>query len=214
MIVNDNGGRSTGPVGTVINTAGGVQFDNGQAPGTVGTVGEGNTQAGTTADATGACLVHPCSTDLIKPIYVWRTGRNPLIDDSSQGPLAEDQVVRSGQGIAPGKYIFVQKLDGSVVAMNEDLYDTGAFDPEADWPGHTSLADHEPVFFAGQFTVDAEGNVLEITNGSGHYQPGSYAPAFNESDYMALRDVAAQALDSFGLNVTESTLWNPWPVRN
>ena len=46
-------------------------------------------------------------------------------------------------------------------------------------------------------------------------QPGTVMPpAFNESDYMALRDVAAQALDSFGLNVTESTLWNPWPVRN
>ena len=88
-----------------------------------------------------------------------------MIDDSAgKEPLAAGSG-RSvlGQGIAPGKYIFVQKLDGSVVAMNEDLYDTGAFDPEADWPGHTSLADHEPVFFAGQFTVDAEGNVLEIT---------------------------------------------------
>jgi hypothetical protein len=97
--------------------------------------------------------------------------------------------------------------------MNESLYEDGAFDPEADWPGHTTLADHEPVLFAGGFTVDAEGRVLEMTNGSGHYMPGSYAPAYNETDYMPLEDVAARALRSFGLTVNEDA-WHPWEIRN
>ncbi|WP_262061178.1 hypothetical protein, partial [Streptomyces sp. STR69] len=54
------------------------------------------------------------------------------------------------------------------------------------------------------------------TNGSGHYLPGSCAPAYNEVDYMRLRDVAARALQGqgFGLTVNEGTVWKPWPVRN
>ncbi|MGW2822728.1 polymorphic toxin-type HINT domain-containing protein [Streptomyces sp. NPDC001443] len=100
-------------------------------------------------------LVHNtnCGDGATKPTYVWRPGRHPEIDDGDQGPLGEDQIVRSGEGIEPGTYIFVQKLDGSVRAMNESLYEEGAFAPESDWPGHTTLADHEPVLFAGGFTV-------------------------------------------------------------
>lgn len=105
--------------------------------------------------------------DAAQPAYVWRPGRHRNIDAAPQGPLGEDQIVRSGNGIEAGTYIFVRKLDGSVRAMNESLYEEGAFDPEADWPGHTTLADHEPVLFAGGFTVDAEGRALEMTNGSG-----------------------------------------------
>ncbi|MDX2675924.1 polymorphic toxin-type HINT domain-containing protein [Streptomyces sp. NY05-11A] len=149
-----------------------------------------------------------------RPAYVWRGDRHPEIDDGAQGPLADHQIVRSGQGIEAGTYIFVQKRNGATLAMNESLYEEGAFHPDADWPGHTSLADHEPVLFAGGFTVDARGRVLEMTNGSGHYQPGSYAPSYNEADYMPLRDVAARALQGFGLTVDENTQWKPWPVRN
>ncbi|MFI9563406.1 polymorphic toxin-type HINT domain-containing protein [Streptomyces rishiriensis] len=149
-----------------------------------------------------------------KPAYVWHAGRHPEIDTGTQGPLADHQIARSGEGIEAGTYIFVQKLDGSTHAMNESLYEEGAFHPDADWPGHTTLADHEPVLFAGGFTVDARGRVLEMTNGSGHYQPGSYAPAYNEADYIPLRDVAARALQGFGLTVDDGTVWSSWPVRN
>jgi len=118
--------------------------------------------------------------------------QSPTKMSSGPGPNAE-----------AGSYIFVQKLDGSVSAMNEKLYDNGTFPSDGDWPGHTSLADHEPVFFAGRFTVDGDGNVTMMSRGSGHYQPGSEAPGYNPGDYKPLRDVAAQALTQFGLNVPD-----------
>ena len=149
------------------------------------------------------------TTEPVKPTYVWRPGR-PDVDDGPQGPIADENVVQSGADAGAGSYIFVQKLDGSVLAMNEELYENGTFPSDSDWPGHTSLADHEPVLFAGRFTVDGGGNVTEMTRGSGHYQPGSHAPAYNPDDYMLLRDVAAQALALFGLNVPEGLPLSNW----
>ena len=51
-------------------------------------------------------------------------------------------------------------------------------------------------------------------SGSGHYMPGSCAPAYSEAECMPLRDVAARALQGFGLTVDEGTVWNPWPAQN
>ena len=48
-----------------------------------------------------------------------------------------------------------------------------------------------------------------MMNGSGHYQPDSFTPANNESDYMPLQDVVVQALKGFGLTANEGTVWSP-----
>lgn len=158
-----------------------------------------------------AVLVHNdnCSNGPVKPIYVWRPGRND-IDNHPQDPIADIHVVRSGADAEAGTYIFVQKRDGSVSAMNEKLYENGTFHPDSDWPGHTSLADREPVLFAGRFEVDGNRNVTMMSPGSGHYRPGSNAPSFNPNDYMPLRDVAARALTQFGLHVPEGLPLSPW----
>ena len=155
------------------------------------------------------------AAESIKPTYIWRAGREG-VDDGIQGPIPEHLVATSGNDIEAGTYIFVQKTDGSVRAMNEELYESGYFHPEADWPGHTTLADDEPVMFAGGFTVDADGTVLQMTNGSGHYMPGSYDKFYrdNAGDYAPLEHVAGRALHGFGLKVTEHTEWDPWPMRN
>ncbi|WP_194917585.1 RHS repeat-associated core domain-containing protein [Catenulispora rubra] len=153
---------------------------------------------------TAPVLVHNTISCPIKPTYVWRPKRGG-VDADEQVAFTPDQVVDSAADVTPGKYIFVKRLDGSVRAMNTDLYDSTPFDVPL--PGHTSLAENEAVLFAGEFEVTAGGRVTRITNTSGHLRPGSWAPAYNETDYASLGDVAKQALSDWGLTVDDNTVY-------
>jgi hypothetical protein len=118
--------------------------------------------------------------------------------------------VTSGQTLTEGGYAYVVMRDGSLRAMHFDGLDAAG-------AGHASLAGQGgiaiqggegPVLMAGEFDVNANGDISQFGSFSGHYRPGDYPGC------VPLEDVARQALSDHGLSGASTAEWlGPVPVN-
>ncbi|MFG3026920.1 hypothetical protein ACGFZQ_52220 [Streptomyces sp. NPDC048254] len=158
-------------------------------------------------------LVHNTG-DACKPAYVWRPNR-PFVNDHPQDPVSADALIKPGEPLAAGDYVYVVKRDGSLAAALEDnVVNFGS--PRLNG-GHTSLSadlgageSPAPVLMAGRFTADENGRITMFDNDSGHYHPGYDAWEYDPEAYMPLEDVARQAFEGFGLPAPGSDAWDPY----
>ena len=75
----------------------------------------------------------------------------------------------------------------------------------SEFPGHTSLAEGEPVIMAGHFEVDDTGELSEFSRWSGHYMPEE------TPGYTSLERIARAAFARFGLPQPAADAWRmPW----
>ncbi|MBS2547359.1 hypothetical protein KGQ19_10780 [Catenulispora sp. NL8] len=138
----------------------------------------------------------PCSP------YVWNPGR-PGVDNGPQGPLPPNApFVKPGDKLKPGDYHYVVLPGGTVRAMNND--DMWKANRTA---GHTSLAGGKPVIMAGTFKVDSTGQISELDNFSGHYQP------LPKTGYMDLEDLARDSFAANGLPAPLPDAWDLWTPK-
>ncbi|WP_229848626.1 LamG-like jellyroll fold domain-containing protein [Kitasatospora griseola] len=196
---------------TIVHPSGGSSKADGSPTPTANPAAEAAPEASAEAGTPKGCQICSGPGDTMPITYTWDPHRTGL-DGQKQRPLGDEDVVitpQEGLRLPEGNYIFVRTRDGAVRAMQMDFEDVGT--ESISGPGHTSLADTEPVLAAGDFEIGADGEVLWIGNGSGHYRPGSYAKNYNESDYVAQKKMVMDALRDLGLDV-EKALWDPWPV--
>jgi len=155
----------------------------------------------------------PNNTPANLPAYVW-TNPRPGVDTDPQDPLPPGtELLKPGEPLQEGTYYYVVKTDGSLQAAHEDVM----FDDAAGrYSGHTNLSGGQDVLMAGTFTVDDQGEITAFDNGSGHYQPGSKAPAYtaDPSKYASLEGIARQAFADFGLPDPGANAWDPYGWKN
>jgi hypothetical protein len=122
------------------------------------------------------------------------------VDQEPQSPLPSDIWINAGEVLQEGHYHYVVMPDGSLrAALSDDMYS------QAEAPGHTSLAECEPVIMAGGFQADETGNIYNFDNTSGHYMPS------DTSGYTPLEQVARSAFAGFGLPEPGPDAWEPVP---
>jgi RHS repeat-associated protein len=151
-------------------------------------------------------------------VYEWQP-RRAGVDAFPQGKLPADAGITNGKNLEDGEYAFVVKRDGSVRAMNYDsdaatkqyepvFADDAAANPgQRFYPGHTSLADGEPVWMAGELTADG-GKVTDVNVDSGHLKPSETDPDYLAGNYKPIRDVARDALDNAGFARDDNAVWH------
>jgi len=133
------------------------------------------------------------------PARVWEPFREG-VDNEPQSPLPSDIRISPGDALQEGSYTYVVMPDGSLrAALTDNMF------AQAEAPGHTSLAECEPVTMAGTFQVDETGNIFEFDNMSGHYMPQE------TSGYAPLEQIARAAFDRFGLPEPGANAWEPVP---
>ncbi|TWJ27833.1 intein [Micromonospora sagamiensis] len=143
-------------------------------------------------------LVHNCTSDPILPRKVFRKGENGA-DNSKQAEVPEGSWQSDGVNLTDGEHAFVFLRDGSVRSMPYAQLETyGKYGA-----GHSSLAQEQPVFMAGNFEVEG-GRITHYNNGSGHYWPNNF------EGYMPVRDVAYEALTTNGYPVAPNATWRDW----
>ncbi|MEO3744764.1 ricin-type beta-trefoil lectin domain protein [Plantactinospora sp. B5E13] len=140
-------------------------------------------------------LVHNCPSDPIQPRKVFRMGENGA-DDSKQPEIPVGSWQSDGSNLADGDHLFVVMRDGTVRSMPHDRADT-----YGSWgAGHSSLAEKQPVFMAGNLKVSG-GQIVGYDNQSGHYWPNNFA------GYMPVKDVASEALTANGYSLAPGAVW-------
>jgi RHS repeat-associated protein len=144
-------------------------------------------------------LVHNCNgSGPILPRKVFRMGEGGA-DTTAQPRIPEGSWQSNGANLADGDHTFVVMRNGSVRSMHDDQLSTyGEYGG-----GHSSLAQQEPVFMAGNFTAEG-GQITHYNNGSGHYWPN------NAEGYMPVKDVASEALTANGYPMAPNATWRDW----
>jgi RHS repeat-associated protein len=145
----------------------------------------------------------PGDGNSVKHPIEWRA-RRPGVDRSHQDPVPPNMWITDGSDLAPGRYTYVVMPDRAGRAVRAYGQEVRDMIPS---PGHTSLAQRQPVIMAGTFEVGADGRISYFSNFSGHYKPGRN-PGF-EADYDVLRDIALDAFERSGFRVTEDVVWDP-----
>lgn len=136
-------------------------------------------------------------------------------DTSTQTPIDDDAVRTSGAGgLQDGEHTYVVQSGGGVRSFHNETVQgrevgwdfVGGTHPGA---GHTSLAGRSggqanPVIAAGNFHV-RNGEIVQVGNESGHYQPQRYGPGNDALFHIALR-----AFANARFPISRNVEWNDW----